>query len=556
MLESKLRHAATALLESAIHVAPTDMRDWGQAMIGELDHVQGPWAAAMWALGSSGVLAKQALAALIIPGQHTRGLLPDGGLLAESTPWRRGVLITGGVCMLASLLFFAAAPFRQAFGVALKPWHYFYQLATRDFDPGFTDLAKQAELRHDPEGLAFCAISLHDQAECARFADEAVRLDPNLIWVYAVIAVRQPVNPETRRWVEELERWDPQNALFPLITAESICARDVHGGVWSPRTQAQVQAWQSAMAAAFGSTKFDDYLDRVAQLNRRVVPRYGFYDPYEVQSREGINLPPLTFYMSRSYAQMLIQSSDGLEAKGERNSAREKYWTVALFGQLLDSQGRTDAERWVGTTLQAMAYSRLQSSAGKEGDRADAALFGYLARKFEPAEGESPWQPQQSAFGWDAARRTATVVEVSGFMILIFSVLLVIAMVSLIAGSRRKAQPGLQRAQRAAPWVILTGSLGLLFSSITLYLVYRPYWSAFQSAVAHGDTAQTEDLGFFLRSTMTLPGIEPHNLYFLAGAGPRLVFYAWTGVIFLGLIGLGLIILRHLPTRPRSNATP
>ena len=253
------------------------------------------------------------------------------------------------------------------------------------------------------------------------------------------------------------------------------------------------------MAAAFGSTEFDDYLDRVAQLNRRVVPRYGFYDPYEVQSREGINLSPLAFHMSHSYAQLLVQSGAGLEARGDRKGARQKYWTVATFGQLLDSQGRTDAERWTGTTLQAIAYSQLQTSAGKEGNKTDAALFGYLARKFEPTEEEFPWQPQESAFGWDAARRTATVVEVSGFMILIFAGLLVMAVVTLIAGSRRRAQLGLQRARRAAPWAILTGALGLLFSSITLYLLYRPYWSAFQSAVAHGDTAQTEDLGFFLK---------------------------------------------------------
>ena len=280
------------LLESAIRIAPADTRDWGHAMVGELTHVEGPWAAILWALGSSGVLAKQAVASLVLPGRR-KGMVLDGGLFADSSSRSKGALAAGAVCMLAALLFFAAAPFRQAFQVALKPWYYFYQLATQNFEPGFTDLAKQAEARHDPEGLAFCAISLHDQAESARLADEAVRLDPNLMWACAVIAVRQPVNPETRRWVEKLERWDPHNALFPLITAEAICAPDVRGGVWSPRTKEQVQAWQRAMAAAFESTKFDDYLDRVAQLNRRVVPRYGFYDPYAVQSREGINLPPL-----------------------------------------------------------------------------------------------------------------------------------------------------------------------------------------------------------------------------------------------------------------------
>ena len=214
MLETKVRQAATALLESAIRIAPPDTGDWGRAMMSELLHVEGPWAAAMWALGSASVLAKHAVASLIIPGQR-KGMVFDGGLFADTSSRSKGALATGGLCVLAALLFFVAAPFRQAFEVALRPWYYLYQLATQNFEPGLKHLAKQAEARHDPEGLAFCAISLHDHAESARLADEAVRLDPHLIWVYAVIAMRQPVSPETGRWVEKLERWDPHNAFSP-----------------------------------------------------------------------------------------------------------------------------------------------------------------------------------------------------------------------------------------------------------------------------------------------------------------------------------------------------
>jgi hypothetical protein len=459
--------------------------------------------------------------------------------------------------MLAALLFFAAAPFRQAFGVALRPWYFVYQMASGNRESGIQDLAKRAEIRHDPEGLAFCAISARDHAERTRLADEAVRLDPNLVWVYAVVAMCQPGDSETGHWVEKLERWDPHNALFPLIAAKSICEPDIHRGNWSPQTQERVQAWQNAMAAAFGSTKYDDYLDRVAQLNRRVVPRYGFYDPYEVQSREGINLPVLAFHMSRSYAQWVIQTGGGLEARGDRKGAREKYLTVARFGQSLDSQGRTDAERWVGTTLQAMAYRQLQVSAGKEGNEADAELFGYFSGKFEPVAGEFPWQPQQSAFGWDAARRTATVVEISGVMILIFLVLVVTAVSILLLGRFWTARHALQRARPVASWVILTGAVGLLLSSLTLYVAYRPYWYMFQSAILHGDTAQTQDLGFFLRSTTTLPGIQPHNLSFLSDPGftYRFLFYVWLGLALLGLVSLAFIFLRHILGRPRANVT-
>lgn len=222
MLETHLRQAATVLLESAIRIAPPDARDWGRAMRGELNYVEGSWAAAMWALGGSSVLVKQAVASLIIPGRRGQDLVPDGGLFAKSASLRRGALGIGGACVLAALLFFAAPPFRQAFQVALKPWSFMFRMASGNTQPGILTLAKRAEVRHDAEGLAFCAVRLQDAHESARLAEEAVGLDPNLLWVYAVVAMRHPKLREISPWVLRLERWDPQNAFFHLITAVSI----------------------------------------------------------------------------------------------------------------------------------------------------------------------------------------------------------------------------------------------------------------------------------------------------------------------------------------------
>jgi len=44
LLETHLCQAARVLLESAIRIAPPDTRNWGQAMRGELNYVEGPWA--------------------------------------------------------------------------------------------------------------------------------------------------------------------------------------------------------------------------------------------------------------------------------------------------------------------------------------------------------------------------------------------------------------------------------------------------------------------------------------------------------------------------------
>jgi hypothetical protein len=390
-------------------------------------------------------------------------------------------------------------------------------------------------------------------------AEEAVRRDPNLLWVYAVVAMRNPGRSETQPWVEKLERWDPQNALIHLIAAESIEQANVHQGWWSPPTQAQDRGWQSAMATAFQSPKFDDYLDRVAQINRRVVTRYGFYDPYEVESRVWIDLPSHAFQNSERFAKSLLHTGADLETRGDRKGGRDEYWTVARFGQLLDSQGRTGLEHWMGTSLQAMAYRQLQASSQKEGNPSEAALFAYLAAKFDAVEGVHPGFPGESAFGLDTSRRNAAVVEVSGLMILVFSGLVVVATLILIAGSLRSARPAAQRAKPVATLVVLTSAVGLLFSSITLYLTYRPYWYIVQSAILSGDRVQTSDLRCFLNEFPMLPGISPRGYITLLNAlvysgSPSFLFYVWTGVTLLAVSGLALILLRRLLGRPHAHA--
>jgi len=559
MLEMQLRQAATVLLESAIRIAPADTRDWGRAMMGELNYVEGPWAGAMWALGSSSVLAKQALASLILPSSRGQDFIPDGGLFAKSAALRKAALAIGGACVLVALLFFAAPPFRQAFGVAMKPWFVMYQAATGNSQPGIAALAKRVERQHDAEGLAFCAVRIQDPRESPRLAEEAVRLDPNLLWVYALVALRHPELPETSEWIEKLQRWDPPNGLIPLITAESIVRTHFPHGVWAPPNQQQDQAWRSAISEAFQSPKFDDYLDRFAGLNRKVVPRYHFYDPYEVESRWEFGLPESTFESCERFALSLIRSGQELESHGDWKSAREKYWAVAHFGQLIDSQGHAAFEHQNGAYLQSLAYRPLKGLSVKEGNQAEAALFGYLSEKFNPLKGMDGGVPGESAFGEFTSQRNAAVVEISGLMILVFSGLVVIAALILIAASLPTARSPAQRAKPVATIVVLTSSVGLLFSSVTLYLTYRPYWYIFQRAVQGGDRVQTHDLNEFLRSTQMLPGVSPHAFGTLMEAllysgSPGFLFYFWAGVTLLGLLGLGLILFRHFLGRPRAHA--
>jgi len=386
--ETPLRHAATVLLESAISIAPPDARVWGQAMRSELSYVEGRWAALMWAFGGASMMAKHALISLLIPGRRGQIIALGGGLFARNISLRKAVLVSAGGFILAALLFFAAPPFRQALRVSLAAWSDLFQLTTQNSQPRLRALSKLAESRRDPEGLVFAAARLSDARESARLAEEAVQLDPNLTWIYAVVAVRHPELADIREWVPKLEHWDPKNALFRFIIAESIDMDLVSkASKLTPKEERDEiendPARRSAMAAAFACPKLDDYLVRLRELDTRVVRRYGFNDPLEVLSGEERDLPTYAWADSQQFASSVLKSGQDLQSKGDRQGAIEKYWSVARFGQTVDSQGHTESESFLGLGLQAAAYMQLQELYEGGGETNEAALFAYLKGKFE-----------------------------------------------------------------------------------------------------------------------------------------------------------------------------
>jgi len=497
----------------------------------------------MWAFGGASVLVRRALASLFFPSRRGQSIPGGAGLFTRDVPIRKAALAASAACALAALLFFTTPPFRQALRISFLPWIRMAQPYPRDRQPRLEALARQAERQRDAEGLAFCAVRLYNSRESARLAEEAVRLDPNLLWVYALVAARHPDLPEIGQWLPKLKRWDPQNALFPLITAER---NDIHHAL---REDGQTRGfendlvWQSAMTAAFQSFKFDNYSDRARELDRRVVLRYRFYYPEEVlfAADQGV----LSYTDCQRFADLFIRSGEDLEARGERKRAMEKYLAVARFGQLIDSQGHTDLDHRVGSRLQATAYQQLQALSLKEGRQAEASLFGYLAAKFNPMnsarERRGEW-----VFGLEICKRNAAFVQVSGLLILIFAGLLAAAALILIA-SRRGEKSGTRRFRPAATGVTVISGIGLLLSSATLYLTYRPYWYIFQGAILNGDQSQVRDLHDFLIASQS-PFSFLGRVYL-----PELSVYFWAGVTLLCVLALVLILLRHVGLRARPD---
>lgn len=536
------RQAASWLLERLIRIAPADVRDWGRAMQNELPYVESAWAALLWALGGAIVLGKHTL---VRAGQ---GIVPDGSLFARNISLRKVAFAASGVYVFGALLFFAAPPFRQALRVSLAPWAALFHPA-RDHDQArVVAIGKQAEARHDPEELVFAAVRLSSARESARLADKAVHMDPRLVWVYAVVAVRHPEIPEIRHWIPALEHWQPDNALFPLIAAESIGVRRADGAPNAAPAKVQDEskrgaAWREAMAAAFASVKFRDYLDHLRALDQRVAHKYGFNKPQVLFAGEQRGLPAQSFLNLRRYAVSILNAGDDFGARGDWKSAEKSYWSVARFGQVMDSQALGEHERWVGTTLQWMAYQRLEKVAGRQGNQGEAALLAYLGKKFDPNTGDASVALRKSVFGDYVARRNAFVLQISALMMLIFSALLISAVVVLITTSHGHETPA-HKKSGATVFVTLTSAVGLLLSSATMYLTYRPYWYILQNDMVKDGASQSSGLRSFLAAIHTLPELDRGILL-------SLPVYFWASIILAAVAALTFIFLRHFREPPR-----
>jgi len=545
MIPSTLpRRIAAFLLQSAISIAPRDTLDWGHAMLAELHHVQGNWAALLWSLGSAGVLAKHALLSMIFPSRN-RPTIPAGGdLFSKEGPLRKPAIAITAACVIASLLFFVAPVFRQAFGVSLLQWQVVFKTDYFRLSPELQSIMKKAEQGHDAEALAFVALRHPQSSEGARLADEAVRLDPNLIWVYAIVAVRGFSLPEIDRWVPALERFDPQNALPHLLTAEKIDINQVLRDNVPHRTEDKPPAWQSAMAAAFESAKLDTYSSQRKALDRRVLIRYHIGDPELIADDAWVyGLPSYGVSDAYRYAELVLRSAQVHEAQGDTKAASEKYLAIARFGKLLSPY----VNAWFCKRTQ-QAYTRLAALAAKSRRPEEAAFYAFLAdqeRQTEAAESSSRYRrfSRNQVARWDAdlARR-------SGAVMLLSSTLLFATLFAVFLRSKSLRLSSL-RPGRIAIALGVSSSAAFFVSSVVLRLSYQPYAEILHHFIRDGDETGLTNLSDFLG-----------HAYAPIGSGwltPRQDYssYFWFAVIVLCALGLLVAVLRYFQARPRANAT-
>jgi hypothetical protein len=544
------RTVAIALLRIALRIAPHDTLDWGHAMLNELNHVEGDWSALIWSLGGAGVLAKHAVLAFIFPGTNRRTVSTASELFAKEPPMRKTTLIVIASCVVASLLFFVAPVFRQAFQVSLAQWHEVLQVdrwpANAKSDPELDALAKKAEQNHDAEALAFVAART-DQSKSVRLADEAVHLDPNLTWLYGAAGTTYLSPAEVDRRVSLLRQWDPENALPHLFAAQKIGVTVTYSKEFPQGKLEQNPAWEKEMDAAFQSPKLDTYLDRQRQLNQRVISRYRLNDPFQAASDE--SFPSYGVWHCVLYAQSLLESGQSFESRGDRKGAFEKYLAVARFGQMMSTDGEI---KFFMRKEMKEAYSRLGALSQTESNAEAAAFYSSLADQFDKSEQKARTLMRNRFRGSDISLWNAFLVRLSGLGILICAALLFLCALGVVIRNRSLKLASLHPS-RLTLALCSGAAIGSLLSSAILFASYWPYSEISRRFLTKGDDAGLSELSNFLGDVQRPLGSQfSMGTWYISSS--MMVFYFWFAVTILCVLGLLVAIVRHLQTRPRIAA--
>lgn len=545
------RSVAIALLRLAIWIAPHDTLDWGRGMLSELNHIEGNWSALIWSIGGAGVLAKYAMLAVILPGGRRSTASSASELFAKELPMRKTTLAVIAFCTLTSLLFFLAPVFRQAFHVSLAQWHDVFHLEHRvgypEQDPELDVLAKKAEQNQDAEALAFVAARYPNAIQSARFADEAVHLDPNLTWFYAVAGTAYLSPSEIDRRVSLLKQKDPQNALPHLFAAQKIGATVTYSKEFPQGKLEQSPAWEKEMDDAFQSPKLDSYVVRQKQLSQRVISRYHLNDPFQAASDEGF--PSYGVWDCALYAQSLLESGQALESRGDRKAASEKYLMVARFGQLMSTDGEIT---FFMRKEMKEAYGRLGALSQTEGNGEAASFYASLADQFDRSEEKARKLMRNRFEGSDVSQWNAFSVRLSGLAILICAALLFLCTLGVVIRNRSLNLASLHPSRLTLALGSSAAIGSLLFSAI-LFVSYRPYSELFQRFLSKGDDAGLSELSNFLQDVE-----HPLGSRFSLGtwyvSSSMMVFYFWLAITILCAITLAIAVLRHFQTRLQASA--
>ena len=327
--------------------------------------------------------------------------------------------------------------------------------------------------------LAFVALHSSDDREAVRAAEKAMALDPRLTWLSARVSHATYLVPghDPHPWIERLKAWDPGNGFAYLLEASA----NIHGdweARWAKYNAATSQlrtalaaepAWRTPMEKAFAAERIDLYASEQFTLDRQVLEEQGLDRPdmllAAASSRQIPELLAIKIYED-------IQLNDvgkSAEGAGHTEEALRAYWTVARFGERLQSDSSYIMQLF-SVRLREDAYQRMLPLLRREGRAAEAAALEAALSVLPALDPAKQWRHKTALEA--AAGRSARIVAVAGFFLFVFGSATAVWMISAVWLRRRPNRSrGLNRVASALSFAPVV----LFLAGLTLLVAYYPY---------------------------------------------------------------------------------
>jgi hypothetical protein len=489
--------------------------------------------------------------------------VPESGPVAElakkASRVPRTPRFVTALLLLASILIIATPELRRAMHATADTWRdgslYTMQAAK------LQRLHAEASRKHDPQLLALVAlVTWDDNNERMRAANEAVRLDPSLTWIYSKIRLREEpccmLHPLDEDGIAALQKWDPQNAFPRLLAADMIYERAekawADGG--SHGTYLDVEnliehdpQWLAAMDFAFQAPKYDSYSAGLFSLYRTLAARYDIGEPefaLEVLWHSwdwGWNRD------ANIYDGWLLKQGDAAERAGRLDDAAAFYWKPVLFAERVQGQDRIEGIllNWNLANVQKESYGKLQPLLTKMGRTDESALIGYNLEGLQANVQERNWQYSER-WSWVRNGWAGFLIRFLTGAIVLLGALSLVAITTLFfrrhasVESRGWSLAFFSLAVDACPVLLLIGA-GML------YATYRPITLVFERYMsAPYPVSDVTDLQMLLQVPYTMPeGLANFSHDYLNA------YHYWiVAIVGLSMIAFYILLRGKLQRRP------
>jgi hypothetical protein len=531
MRSSLLSRVAVQSMHWAVRVWPDSSRQWGMAVLGEMDEIAEPGAVLSWAAGGMLLFLRAVVAQVLewmkLPaGSGFSGAaLPSTG---DGPQFPKHSRLATAVVLLAAVTLLFLPMGREAARTVDACWH------------GFVPSQRE---RQDLERLA-------DRG--THFADEAVQLDPSLTWIYASRYSYRPSGEPTLTGerLKQLKSYDPDNAAVYLVSAfvegepliENRSGRK--GSAVGPLGDelAKNRQWLKDMDAAFHAPKYDNYFQPHQELAREGWSKAPALSPGAIAvSLWSHNIPDAT--QIQAYGELRVREALQAGSTGRAKDAEDTLAEVAGLGKRMSDAGATPYERMVGLGLMKRGlegYEKLYRASGqtKEANEIAAQLHEAETTTRGHIDGYIGWREEIVKGLW----WKAVLLQAAGILSLLLMIATACSLVVLEVGTaigRRLVwlRTAMCKVVDYGPAVLVLTSLVFLWSFQPIARIFEQYRS--------GKSANMEMAGLFWQ----LFALRAVSLgwYF------REPYYQWLLATIL-LVVIGAFLLVHGLLRAKGTA--